>query len=358
VRRRLLILSAALILIHSAAARVLAQASLPLHVTVVDTTGAPLPGARVSVTSGGRAGAANAGVTSLTGELDLALTPGAHTITIELDGFAPVAMSVTPQSSGVESRTVTMQVATFSDIVNVTAPATYRSPTFSSAMKMPTPPRDVPQSVTIISRQLIADQLMQSVGDTLRYVPGVSVHQGENNRDQVVIRGNNSSADFFLDGVRDDVQYYRDLYNLDRVEAIKGPNAAIFGRGGGGGVINRVTKEAGFMPIQELSMHAGSFSDRRVAGDVNRALSDRVAFRLNGMYENDGSFRNGVTLERYGLNPTFTVMPSAATKLTLGYENLYDHRISDRGIPSYQGRPLGVDASTVYGTCCSQTSRL
>ena len=78
----------------------------------------------------------------------------------------------------------------------------------------------------------------------MRYVPGIGVHQGENNRDQVIIRGNSSSADFFVDGVRDDVQYYRDLYNLDRVEALKGPNAMIFGRGGGGGVVNRVTKEA------------------------------------------------------------------------------------------------------------------
>ena len=348
-RRRLLILSAALILIHSAAARARAQGSFSLQVTVVDITGAPLPGARVSVTSPGQAAPIDAGVTTLTGELTVALAAGAHTVTIELDGFAPLVLPVTAGAPGVQSQTVTMQVASFSDTVNVSAPPTYRSPSLTSAMKMLTPVRDVPQSVTIISRQLIADQLMQSVADTLRYVPGVSAHQGENNRDQVIIRGNNSSADFFLDGVRDDVQYYRDLYNLDRIEAIKGPNATIFGRGGGGGVINRVTKEAGFMPIQELSMHVGSYSDRRVAGDVNRALSDRVAFRLNGMYENDGSFRNGVTLERYGLNPTFTVMPSAATKLTFGYENLYDHRVSDRGIPSYQGRPLDVDASTVYG---------
>ena len=86
---------------------------------------------------------------------------------------------------------------------------------------------------------------MMSMGDVVRYVPGMTAHQGENNRDQVVIRGNSSSADFFVNGVRDDVQYYRDLYNLDRVEALKGPNAMIFGRGGGGGVINRVTKEAG-----------------------------------------------------------------------------------------------------------------
>jgi catecholate siderophore receptor len=139
------------------------------------------------------------------------------------------------------------------------------------------------------------------------------------------------------------------LYNLDRIDAIKGPNATMFGRGGGGGVINRVTKEAGFMPVHELSFQGGSYSDRRVAGDVNEPLSDHVAFRLNGMYENDGSFRNGVSLERHGLNPTFTIAPNSTTKVTLGYENLYDHRVSDRGISSFRGRPLDVDASTVWG---------
>ena len=58
---------------------------------------------------------------------------------------------------------------------------------------------------------------MMSMGDVMRYVPGVQVHQGENNRDQIIMRGNSSSADFFVDGVRDDVQYYRDLYNLSRI---------------------------------------------------------------------------------------------------------------------------------------------
>jgi catecholate siderophore receptor len=193
------------------------------------------------------------------------------------------------------------------------------------------------------------DQRMTSMGDVVRYIPGVQLHQGENNRDQLVLRGNSSSADFFVDGVRDDVQYYRDLYNLERIEAIKGPNATMFGRGGGGGVVNRVTKEAGFMPLQEFFLQGGTSSDRRVAGDVNQPVSDRVAFRLNGMYENDGSFRNGVTLERYGLNPTFTITPTSKTRLTLGYEHLYDHRVSDRGISSFQGHPIDVDPSTVYG---------
>src|SRR5437868_10283404 len=115
----------------------------------------------------------------------------------------------------------------------------------------------------------MADQVMLSVGDVIRYVPGISAAQGENNRGQVVIRGNSSSADFFLDGVRDDVQYYRDLYNLERVEVLKGPNALIFGRGGAGGVVNRVTKMAGFTALREVDVNAGTFGNKRVAIDVD-----------------------------------------------------------------------------------------
>src|SRR5207245_9910824 len=136
-----------------------------------------------------------------------------------------------------------------------------------SATKTLTPLRDVPQSITFVTQQQVRDQALMSIGDVVRYVPGITAIQGENNRDQVVIRGNSSSADFFVNGVRDDVQYYRDLYNLDRVEALKGPNAMIFGRGGAGGVINRVTKEAGFTPVREISLQGGSFGNKRVATD-------------------------------------------------------------------------------------------
>ena len=325
-----------------------AQSRFTFEGTVVDTTGAPIAGARVSTDTGGYA-APEAVVSDQSGAFALVLSPGRHTVTVASEGFEALTVTVDAPSAAGESRTLTLQIAGFRDTVNVAAPPRYVAPAVSTATKTLTPLRDVPQSVTVITRQLIADQLMQSVGDTIRYVPGISVHQGENNRDQVIIRGNNSSADFFVNGVRDDVQYYRDLYNLERIEAIKGPNATMFGRGGGGGVVNRVTKEAGFMPLQEFSLQGGTFSDRRVSGDVNQPISDRVAFRLNGMYENDGSFRNAVNLERYGLNPTVTIAPTGKTKLTLGYENLYDHRVSDRGIPSYQGHPVDVDPSTVYG---------
>src|SRR4029079_16790703 len=114
----------------------------------------------------------------------------------------------------------------------------------STATKTATPLRDIPQSVTVVTKQQIQDVGAQKLEDIARYVPGVNWHQGEGNRDQLVIRGQSSTADFFVNGMRDDAQIYRDLYNTERLEFLKGPSAMIFGRGGGGGVLNRVLKEA------------------------------------------------------------------------------------------------------------------
>ena len=92
---------------------------------------------------------------------------------------------------------------------------------------------------------------MTNIADVVRYMPGIGYAQGEGNRDTPMFRGNSSTSDFYVDGVRDDVQYYRDVYNLARIEALKGPNAMIFGRGGVGGVINRVQRVADWMPSRE-----------------------------------------------------------------------------------------------------------
>src|SRR5205823_2089204 len=160
-----------------------------------------------------------------------------------------------------------------------------------SATRTATVLRDIPQSVTAISAHQLRDQNMMSIADVVRYIPGITATQGENNRDQLVIRGNSTSADFFLNGTRDDVQYYRDLYNVDRVEALKGPNAMTFGRGGGGGVINRVTREAGFTRAREVTFQTGSFGEKRFTADFDQPLNRNVAARLNGMFESSDSFR-------------------------------------------------------------------
>src|SRR6478672_5979920 len=157
--------------------------------------------------------------------------------------------------------------------------------------------RDVPQSVNVISQSVIADQQMRGMADVVRYLPGVTMAQGEGNRDQATIRGNNTTAGFFVNGMRDDVQYFRDLYNVERIEALKGANALIFGRGVGGGVLNRVTKVADWTPVRELSLQGGSYGNRRTALDVGQGISEGVALRLNGVYENSDLYRDEVNIE-------------------------------------------------------------
>lgn len=327
------------------AASVIAEpAATELRGRVSDQTGAPIPGARVTVEPSPRAV-----TTDAEGAYLLVLAPGSYTLRIVREGFTPVAVTTDLMPGGITQKDIVLQVAPLVGAVTVTEDAGYLIAGTSSATKTLTPLRDVPQSIAVVTQSQIRDQLMMSVADVVRYVPGISSHQGENNRDQVIIRGNNSSADFFVNGVRDDVQYYRDLYNLERVEALKGPNAMIFGRGGGGGVINRVTKEAGFVPLRELSLQGGTFGNKRVAADVDQPFGDKAAFRLNGVYENSNSFRRYLNLERYGVSPTFNWLVSDRTKVVLAYEHFFDGRVSDRGITSFRNLPATVDFRTFYG---------
>jgi len=288
-------------------------------------------------------------VTDENGEFSLALEAGEYTVKVVAQGFAETSQVVHLNQATLESLEIVLQVAESSAMVTVTDGGGYLTQSLSSATKTLTPLRDIPQSITVVTKEQIRDQAMASIADVVNYVPGIMSHQGENNRDQLVIRGNSTSADFFLNGVRDDVQYYRDLYSVDRVEALKGPNAMIFGRGGGGGVINRVTKQAGFTPLREIALQGGSFGNKRFTADFDQPFGNKVAFRINGLYENSSSFRKFVNLERYGISPTITIAPGPQTRITVGYEHFYDRRVADRGIPSFQGRPADTPISTFFG---------
>ncbi|HXU33854.1 MAG TPA: TonB-dependent siderophore receptor [Thermoanaerobaculia bacterium] len=322
--------------------------SIPLEGRVLDPAGIPIAGARVSAVAPGRGGEPQTAVSAADGRFALALPAGNYDLEIEVEGVVEnmPRVTVTPDRSGPIDLVFE---AALQESITVRSSTGYQIPTLRSGTKTLTPLSDVPQSITVVTRQLMQDQLMTSIGDVVRYVPGISLHQGENNRDQVIIRGNSSSADFFVDGVRDDVQYYRDLYNLDRVEALKGPNAMIFGRGGSGGVINRVTKEAGFDTAREIDLQGGSYSNKRVTADLDQPISDKLALRFNGLYEDSGSFRNQVDLERTGVAPSLTYRQSDATKITFGYEHLRDVRTADRGITSFLGKPADVAIDTFYG---------
>jgi len=272
----------------------------------------------------------------------LALASPAHATE---DEAAVAADSRSAADANPESTLPKVQVsAETQDADDTYAPARTRS-----ATKTDTLLRDVPQSITVVSERMIQDASMQNMADVVRYVPGVGMAQGEGNRDTPILRGNASTADFFVDGVRDDVEYFRDLYNVERVEALKGPNAMIFGRAGAGGVINRVTRQAGWDDVREVSLQAGSWDNLRTTADFGGALNDRIAVRVTGLYEDSESYRDGFELERYGVNPTLAMRLGESSTLRLGYEYYTYDRIADRGVPSFDGRPVETDESTFFG---------
>jgi catecholate siderophore receptor len=341
---------------------VLALLSIPLSVAyaqalrdagvlsgrVVDINRAAIVGASVKIGAGR---SELSFVTDDSGAFSIRTAAGEYALVVSAPGFEAVTRKVVVPRGATGQIEIVLPVANSTAIVTVVATEAlgYRADLLNTATKTLTSLRDTPQSISVVSKEQIQDQSMASIADVVSYVPGITSHQGENNRDQLVIRGVSSSADFFRDGVRDDVQYYRDLYNVDRVEALKGPNAMTFGRGGGGGILNRAMKEAGFTRLREFTLEGGSLRNRRVTGDIDQPINSKFALRLNGVYENSGSFRRFVGLERYGINPTLTIVPGTNTKITVSYEHFHDTRVADRGIPSFNGRPADVPIETYFG---------
>jgi len=254
------------------------------------------------------------------------------------------AAEPTPQCAPQELETL--------NVVGSKEKPTYNVKRTSTVTKTDTPLIDTPQAVTVLDEKFLKDTGVNSIGDAVRYVPGVGTAQGEGNRDTVVFRGNSSTGDYFVDGMRDDVQYYRDFYNIERVEVLKGPSGMIFGRGGPGGVLNRVTKQAviGEPSFYELSGLIGSWDQYRTTFDINQAFDNARALRVTGVYEDSESYRDGVYNERVGVNPNFGWAISDKTTLRFGFEYFTDERTADRGIPSFNGKPYkDTDESTFFG---------
>lgn len=220
-----------------------------------------------------------------------------------------------------------------------------------NALKAPTPIIDVPQSLSIVTADEITLRGFTSIGEMINYLPGVNTSQGEGHRDSIVFRGARSTADFYIDGVRDDVQYYRPLYNLEQVEILRGPNALLFGRGGTGGILNRVTKK-GVIGETFAGFQAGvdTFGEFGFQVDANYAVSDNAAFRINAMYESLNNQRDFYDGDRFGVNPTAKFNLGPATTLDLSYEYINHERFVDRGIPTgSDGRPVEDFKDIVFG---------
>lgn len=264
---------------------------------------------------------------------------------------APMAMAETPADAAyddvyVQDEIVVVGQYLYTDQVN--------------ALKAPTPIIDVPQSLSIITADQILKQGFDSISDIISYTPGVTASQGEGHRDAVVFRGVRSTADFFIDGVRDDVQYYRPLYNLEQVEVLRGANALLFGRGGTGGLINRVTKKADldeqFTGYQASIDSFGAFGAQL---DSNFIVSDNAAIRINAMYERLENHRDFYDGDRFGINPSAKIALTPDTTLDLSYEYIDHQRFIDRGIPTgANGEPVEAFEDIVFGDADLNTTEL
>ncbi len=233
-------------------------------------------------------------------------------------------------------------------IVTADRDAGYRIGATGTATRTDTPLLDVPQSVEILGRQRLDDQAILSIADALRYVPGATTAQGEGHRDQIVLRGNSSTADFFVDGLRDDVQYYRDFYNIERLEILKGPNAMVFGRGGGGGIVNRVSKT----PLSEAFVagdaSVDTFGAWRLGADLGAPVAGDLAARVAAVYEDGANHRDSYDFQRWAVNPTLR-LDLGRGQIILGYEHAEDHRVVDRGVPSRDGKPVQGYRDAFFG---------
>lgn len=211
--------------------------------------------------------------------------------------------------------------------------------------------KDIPQSVTIVSSQLMQERNADTFKEALRNVAGLTFNAGEGGRigDNITLRGYSTVGDLYLDGVRDIAQYNRETFNLEQIDVLRGSASMLYGKGSTGGVINQVSKTAQFIDKNQAEIVFGSYNYKRATVDINHVINDDLAFRVNAMGTNADSFRDGVRTKRIGFAPTVTYSPNNNDELILAYFYEKDNNVPDYGIPYVNGKPLNVPINRFYG---------
>ena len=226
----------------------------------------------------------------------------------------------------------------------------------SSLSKFPEPLIDIPQSITIVPEKLLEEQAGTTLRDALRNVPGITSTAGEGGGaqgDVFTLRGFNARNDTYIDGVRDAGSYFRDSFNFDSVEVLKGPSSTYFGRGSTGGVINQVSKTPRLDPSYNGIFTGGGDLYLRATIDVNQPIPQllpNAAFRINLMAHRDDIVeRDKVDVKRLGLAPSIAFGLGTPTQVLLSYLLQHEDNIPDYGFPYANGKPLRTDRSNWYG---------
>ena len=228
--------------------------------------------------------------------------------------------------------------------------------------------QDAPQSISIISREVIEQQSAATLRDVLRNVSGISMATGEGGGgpagDNLTLRGFGARNDIFVDGIRDFASYTRDTFNVEQVEVVKGPASAQTGRGSTGGYINMFSKQPRLATLASATVAGGLPGYGRATADLNvgDAMTGLagVGLRLNLLYHNaDSPGRDFVESERMGVAPSFAVGLGSATRAIVSYVYLRQENQPDYGIPfvpaghtvlpQFADQPAPVDYDNYYG---------
>ncbi|MFY1969850.1 TonB-dependent receptor [Achromobacter dolens] len=223
-----------------------------------------------------------------------------------------------------------------------------RVPEVTTATRTQTAARYVPQAIDTVKVENLQNYGIRTLGEALSGIPNVS-NASDARFDSLRIRGFDASNDFYLDGIRDDSQYVRDLHNIERIDVLKGPAAVLYGRGSQGGIVNRISKAPQPGRESTLEAQAGSWDLRSFYGDLSADPGEHVSVRLNIGQEDSNSFRHKIGGTRQLVAPSLNWRITPDLDWLVQYEYSRYDRTPDRGIPSVNGRPADVGRSTVYG---------
>jgi len=222
---------------------------------------------------------------------------------------------------------------------------------------IPTPIRDIPQSVTVINSELMQAQGATSLADALRNVPGITMGAAEGGSigNNFNLRGFSARTDLYLDGMRDRGQYYRDVFSLDSVEVLQGPSSMLFGRGSTGGIINQVSKLPTLTPFGTVTLVGGTQPSARGTVDFNQPIDDTSAFRIAAMGQNVHSTRDVMHNEDYGAAPSVGFGIGTPTQATLSALWMHNNDMPDYGLPPVNGQPAQANRKNFYGATDDRT---
>jgi catecholate siderophore receptor len=228
---------------------------------------------------------------------------------------------------------------------------------------------DVPQTVVVIPKTVFREQAAITLSDVLRNTPGITLLAGEGGGasntagDSFFMRGFDATNSVFIDGVRDQGAYSRDVFNLDQVEVSKGPSGSYTGRGNASGSVNLVTKMPFEEPLRAMGITYGTNDHVRSTLDFNQPLPEDFlggsAVRLNAMWQDGGvAGRDEVEREAWAIAPSFALGLGSDTRLAVAAQILRQESTPDYGLPAAAlpglaptTPPVGhVDQNNFYGS--------